>query len=283
MINSTSGADVSRFVKVKTGSAAGFECTAGGSCTDADADGYNDAACGGTDCDDTNPNIKPGAAEICGDGIDQDCSEVDLPCSSGPHAGLNYQEYPGNCLTCHVIEANDMLQTTHYRWRGDAPDMLNSPGTQQGKLTNAVNSYCINILGDWPLCGSCHAGRGKRPDDPTAGVENIDCLVCHSEEYAVQRSRQPDGSMGVANPTDGMAQNVQRPTRANCLKCHATAGTQLQKSMIMWPGLPARLVTSPLMPKWPPKPIGIGAPIMTARWPTASPVPAIRIQKKWQI
>lgn len=224
VINSTSGENASRFVRVEDGPVDGFECIVGGGCVDVDRDGYMDAACGGKDCNDTNPNINPGEAEICGDGTDQDCTGADLTCSSSHHASLLYQQYPDNCLSCHADEANDMLHTTHYRWQGDAPDMLNNTGIQQGKLTNAVNSYCINILGNWPVCGSCHAGLGKRPDDPTAGVENIDCLICHSEEYAAQRSRQPDGSMGVANPTDSMVQNVQRPGRANCLKCHATAG-----------------------------------------------------------
>jgi len=117
-----------------------------------------------------------------------------------------------------------MFGSTHYQWLGSAPDMVNGPQVLQGKLTNAVNSYCINIEGNWPVCGSCHAGRGKRPDDPAAGLENIDCLVCHSEEYAAARIRLPDGSLGVENPQDSMVRNIKAPTRANCLKCHATAG-----------------------------------------------------------
>jgi len=41
---------------------------------DVDADGYTDS-CG--DCDSTDATINPGALEICGDGIDQDCSGAD--------------------------------------------------------------------------------------------------------------------------------------------------------------------------------------------------------------
>ena len=41
-------------------------------CTDADGDGASDPACGGTDCDDMNASVYPGALELC-DGLDTDC------------------------------------------------------------------------------------------------------------------------------------------------------------------------------------------------------------------
>ncbi len=45
---------------------------------DADADGYpHDASPGGTDCNDFNPSVHPGADDPLGDGIDQDCSGAD--------------------------------------------------------------------------------------------------------------------------------------------------------------------------------------------------------------
>jgi len=44
-------------------------------CPDADGDGFSSAggACGPRDCNDSNPLINPGAREICGDGVDNDC------------------------------------------------------------------------------------------------------------------------------------------------------------------------------------------------------------------
>jgi hypothetical protein len=57
-------------------------CTAG-ACdpapsTDVDGDGFV-----ADDCDDMDPSVHPGATEVCGDGIDQDCDGADLACGGG--------------------------------------------------------------------------------------------------------------------------------------------------------------------------------------------------------
>jgi len=50
---------------------------------DDDGDGYTENQ---GDCNDNNNSIYPGAIEICGDGIDQDCNGSDLSCGNPPPA-----------------------------------------------------------------------------------------------------------------------------------------------------------------------------------------------------
>lgn len=52
---------------------------------DADNDTFDSIASGGTDCDDHNVNIHPGAVDTCGDRIDQDCLGGDAVCPPVDH------------------------------------------------------------------------------------------------------------------------------------------------------------------------------------------------------
>ena len=59
-----------------------------GTLMDADADGYAPTSCGGNDCNDANKAVNPGAKEVCGNGVDDNCNgQTDEGCASTP-AGM---------------------------------------------------------------------------------------------------------------------------------------------------------------------------------------------------
>ena len=79
-------------------------------CTDFDGDGYDDISCGGTDCDDSDSSVHPGAEEVCGDGIDQDCDGGDEICPLDDPVCLPKGEVcadnPADCCSglCHPVK-----------------------------------------------------------------------------------------------------------------------------------------------------------------------------------
>jgi gingipain R len=81
-------------------------------CSDADEDGHLPLYCGGDDCDDNDELVHPGAAEICGDGIDNDCDgltdDEDTLCSEPDTENEQVAFNPGNPgCGCHAAGGDD--------------------------------------------------------------------------------------------------------------------------------------------------------------------------------
>ena len=143
------------------------------------------------------------------------------------HSDIDEWKGAATCLTCHVEEAKQVFSSVHYQWLGQTPYMNNGPEVQ-GKLDVGVNSYCINTRGNWNGCGACHVGLGARPEttQTTAQLNNIDCLVCHQEQYKrkkVDGKFVPDTEKMTITMVEA-AQTVHKPTREACLQCHAKGG-----------------------------------------------------------
>ncbi len=156
-------------------------------CTDGDGDSYDDALCGGDDCDDAAVAVYPGATDICGDGIDQDCSGGALVCPSFTLDALFAQA---------GVFVLDLGSVDNLNW------------TPQGSAVQPDGRIVLGGTGGSAANGSftalCLLENGTLdPTFGTAGIATIDFGYDYEWLQAVRL--QPDGKIVLAGEVSATA------------------------------------------------------------------------------
>ena len=138
-------------------------CPAQATCTDVDQDGYNveGGECGIVDCNDTNGSVYPGATEVCGDGLDNDCDEqVDENCDVP--AGDGYSLYDNYCASCHdMLYASDVCGD-------DAEDILDAIAENEGgmgALSSLTDAQIAQIAEALATCAPIDSGSSVEEEE----------------------------------------------------------------------------------------------------------------------
>jgi len=178
-------------------------------CDDKDGDGFRDIACGGTDCNDNDPDINPRATEICGNGIDENCDGMDRECTAGcidmDGDGYGIAGSVG-CPGGNAIDCDDTDPNIH-------------PGATE--VCNQKDDNCSGVVDDCALdgqiCvdGSCQGGAGAQCEN------NNECagtsLTCDfTANPKVCKASEGGSCTTVADCVNGLACQENRCTGNFC-------------------------------------------------------------------
>ena len=173
-----------------------------------------------------------------------DCGDPGEPPMQNSHAG-RYTTYEGSktCNQCHG-ESQDVHVSVHYQWHGPTPHVVNM---ESGGKLGGINDFCgypdINFIGQLTNlngetvdggCAVCHVGMGAKPDPEASQtqLENIDCLICHSDSYRRKVIKHPDGTFAFVPAPEKMDVPLlqaitdirKEPTKGACVNCHSYSG-----------------------------------------------------------
>lgn len=187
---------------------------------DADGDGYTAVgACSGSmdDCDDTNPNVHPGAAEICDNGIDDDCdglTDADDPDCSGLCVSeeiLNsaneftvyYNAEENNCLddefpiALAIVTDQYIIYTVEfeglYGFLFGSPNELQCVGIVGENITEeqyqSVGSMILAVIAAHPeMPNLCEEGL-RQPDSPQNALMRREKLLGNMKKGMPEKLR----------------------------------------------------------------------------------------------
>ncbi len=119
------------------------------------------------------------------------------------HTTLTWDGSPGACLSCHGEEAEQDAILGPLPVAGRSAGGRGNRPLLQGKLTNAINSYCVSILGNWNLRQLPRRTRRRPVRTATPTTEqllNVDCLVCHNGLHAARSTAGRPLSANTTTP-----------------------------------------------------------------------------------
>lgn len=173
------------------------ECNSAPETHDLDGDGYTDVAFGGNDCDDHDASVHPGANDVCGNGVDEDCAYGDLECPDPNQADADGDGYTVGENDCNDAVAGINPGATEGVGQcgngidedcngGDRECPVEDAGvTIHYSLPAGVATSLISIMG-------C-IGSQIDYSDETDGIHGR--LICSSGEWETFESIDEDGNV----------------------------------------------------------------------------------------
>ena len=160
-----------------------------GTVTDADGDGYDAIAYGGTDCDDTDASIYPGAPVIYDDGIDQDCDGVDETSVSVDWCNL---QYPATTSTDSGVATESIYGQVY------SAGLTEDPSTQAAGISAQVGYGDLGTDpssdGSWAWTDASYNASPAVPNNNDEYLATLTVTTAGSYAYAYRFS----GDMGVS-------------------------------------------------------------------------------------
>ena len=94
-----------------------------------------------------------------------------------------------------------MLDSVHMQWAGPTPELSNTSGESLGKAKAGINTFCTYAVSSKSACYSCHVrADGNASHEPE--VNDVDCLMCHSDSYQRKSVSDPGNTETVTDIYD---------------------------------------------------------------------------------